>query len=170
MIAAAIAGIYNGATHRANIYDRWDRERIGAIIAGLDEHAANAIKNLLRTVQRDYGIISSEDFWPNAPPPDPATYMPYIKAYTKAQRYKDGIERDVKRLMSLGRIMVTNLTLLIIGTTLVIVHFTVDFDTNVVEYLGYGMSALAATVISWALYSHVTINDRLVSAEMLSDE
>ena len=170
IILAAVTWLFHAGNYRSNVYQKWSRERIGTIVAGLDEHAANSIYQLLQLIQSDYGYISSKEFWPYGPLPDPVSYRPYIRRYTKAQRYKERFQADVDLLLKLGYVIVATLTLLIIGAALVLLHFTVEFEINAIVRIGFALSSLSILVALTTLFGHIALNNRLTNVEMLSEK
>lgn len=168
-LVAVATGIYKVAGHRLNTYREWMPQRLGNVTAGLNELALSVIYELHSRIVSEFDYATSKDFWPPTPPQDPSSLQQLIKQYTKAIRYKESVETDVKRLMAIGSTLVVILFCLGIGGSLMALHHSRIIESKAIVISGYCVFLLALLlgIISLAIF--VSLKHRLANAEILSN-
>ena len=169
-LVAVAAGIYKVANHRLSIYREWMPQRLGNVSAGLNELALSVIYELHNRIVNEFNYDPSEGFWPSTPPQDPTSLQKLIKQYTRAIRYKESVEIDVRRLMTVGGTMVGILFALAIGGSLISIHHSNVVESQVIAISGYCVFLFASFLGIVALILHVVLKHKLGNAEILSNK
>ena len=160
-------GLFRAATLRASIHREWVDHKNRCIV-GLDDVAWNALFAIHAQVG---GYLEPEkEFWPKGPPLDPAALQTLVDEFSRALRWKNRIQMDVDRLLSIGLLLVVAFGLGMVAVGFVLLSHAWSPQNLTLAVIGYFLFAIALTALAVIYGLYVFLRHRLTNTEILASE
>lgn len=157
-------GIFKVASLRGSVHREWAL-KIDQLLSGVDEYAIRQ----LRKVYENIGswLTSGRGFWPDGPPPSPDALDSLVGNYSRAVRYRNRLERDIRYLMWVGPIGIAALTIGLVPLLLASLKGAGRLESGIYSTVLSVTSGVAIVGVVVALGSYVALHHRLTSVEVL---
>jgi hypothetical protein len=167
VLLAAGGGIFKAVNLRGDSNSKWS-SRIDLAAGALDE----------KTIAELHGLRSEiDDLLPEAGMPfdpaqaivDPSPLSARVEQTAKYYRARVRMQKDLGRVLKLGRVLVLGLALFAIGVVLLTIYFAELLSWDWPRFAGFGFSAVGLATLLVAMCGYGFCVDRLAGAEILAD-
>ena len=167
VVLVLAGGLVKAASLRGDMNQKWS-SRIDLAAVALDEKTVFELKQLRDEIDT---VMPADDalFEPGQAIADPSPLSARVEKTAKFYRARVRMEKDLRRLVGLGRVAVGALTGLIIAVLFLTLHYAELSGWRWMRWAGFGLGTVATVILIAVGLVYTVCVDQLSSSEILAE-